>query len=433
MKRKLLYVAMFVSASWVAQAQTVLFSQNFNNSATIVGGGQHQFTGAGTQAGSSSNDATYVADGSKVILGKTATGQSTGIAYLVKKGMQAPNSQFLKFKFDFNMDYEGSSSNSVVQFFVGKDFSADGNLENGDVTKMYSRVTFNGFTTNNRFRVRANAGTDAINYYEGQQTITIYFNTTAEPQNYTGPDTNPYVVPGKNYHVWVGPNLQTYASTLPDIATTNNTTLPITDFKLIISGGAPSTLEIDNFEVSDLAVVLPVSLTSFTGKWENSAAQLKWQTASEQNNSHFEILRSADGANFTKIGTKNRNGTTALVSNYAYADNAALAGNNYYKLRQVDFDGKSKEYDAIVVKNPLQTQLLNTLVTTSGDLSVKLNSTFAKSSVLSVVNIQGKKIATYNATLQEGDNHLLLPFGQASAGVYILSVDGVQTQKFLKK
>ncbi len=216
--------------------------------------------------------------------------------------------------------------------------------------------------------------------------------------------------------------MQTYASTLPDIAATNNATLPITDFKLIISGGAPSTLEIDNFEVSDLQVILPVSLTSFTGKWENGAAQLKWQTASEQSNSHFEILRSTDGKSFAKIATKEGNGTTSQISNYAYTDNTALAGTNYYKLRQVDFDGKSKEYDAIVVKNPLQSQNFSIGVT-SEKLLVQINATQAGLATLNIWDIQGNKIASHHISLQEGDNQLVLPFEKAKKGLYVSTVE----------
>lgn len=86
--------------------------------------------------------------------------------------------------------------------------------------------------------------------------------------------------------------------------------------------------------------VLPVTLQSFTVKAMNNTALLQWRTASELNNDHFDIERSADGRSFTKIGRVQGQGTTSIVQNYGFTDAAPLTGNNYYRLAQVDLDGK---------------------------------------------------------------------------------------------
>lgn len=90
---------------------------------------------------------------------------------------------------------------------------------------------------------------------------------------------------------------------------------------------------------TDPATPLPVELISFNGQLDNNKIQLKWITASELNNSHFEILRSVDGLTFQKISTVKGNGTTSQLQQYEFEDRHYLSGSNYYRLKQVDYDG----------------------------------------------------------------------------------------------
>ncbi len=83
--------------------------------------------------------------------------------------------------------------------------------------------------------------------------------------------------------------------------------------------------------------VVPVKLTSFTGKALQYGNSLNWITASELNNAGFEVERSIDGENFEQIAFVKGNGTTGLVSKYEYIDYGT--SNAYYRLKQIDFDG----------------------------------------------------------------------------------------------
>lgn len=98
--------------------------------------------------------------------------------------------------------------------------------------------------------------------------------------------------------------------------------------------------DFSNFFIMRTGSVLPVTLQSFTVKAINNAAQLQWRTVSELDNDHFDIERSADGRSFTKIGRIQGQGSTGLAQNYDFTDAAPLAGNNYYRLAQVDQDGE---------------------------------------------------------------------------------------------
>lgn len=94
---------------------------------------------------------------------------------------------------------------------------------------------------------------------------------------------------------------------------------------------------------------LPVSLTAFSAVKQGSTSLLNWTTATEVNNAGFDIERSADGRSFSKIGvvySKAAGGNSNEKLSYSYVDASPLAGINYYRLRQVDHDGKS-EYSKI--------------------------------------------------------------------------------------
>jgi hypothetical protein len=85
---------------------------------------------------------------------------------------------------------------------------------------------------------------------------------------------------------------------------------------------------------------LPISLTSFTAIADSKEVVTRWTTDSEKDNDFFEIERSGDGRSFELIGTKDGAGTSTKQQTYTFTDEQPLTGNNYYRLRQVDYDGK---------------------------------------------------------------------------------------------
>ncbi|MFY0673187.1 MAG: hypothetical protein JXQ87_07270 [Bacteroidia bacterium] len=101
------------------------------------------------------------------------------------------------------------------------------------------------------------------------------------------------------------------------------------------------------FGVGSASSALPVEFTSFEvehNSFKNSAI-LNWQTALEENNSHFEVERSFDGQEWEQIGTVNGQGTTFDITDYQFIDNGLpITINNspitiYYRLKQVDYNG----------------------------------------------------------------------------------------------
>lgn len=88
-------------------------------------------------------------------------------------------------------------------------------------------------------------------------------------------------------------------------------------------------------------VSVPVTWNSFDVKAiKNSSSLLEWSTESEINNEYFEVLRSKDGNNYESIGKVLSKDQGATLQSYDFIDNNPYLGNNYYKIKQVDLDGK---------------------------------------------------------------------------------------------
>lgn len=96
------------------------------------------------------------------------------------------------------------------------------------------------------------------------------------------------------------------------------------------------------------SATLPVSWQSFTATPRPTANLLAWATATERNNSHFEVERSADSRSWAAIGRVVGAGDSQQEQRYTFADAEPLPGRNYYRLRQVDFDGQF-DYSGIVL------------------------------------------------------------------------------------
>jgi hypothetical protein len=97
---------------------------------------------------------------------------------------------------------------------------------------------------------------------------------------------------------------------------------------------------------------LPIELISFEGIRKEDHVELTWATASEENNAGFEIERAyknGPGLEWKMIDFVEGNGTTTDVQTYSYDDVQPFQGTNYYRLKQLDFDGQFEYSDVISV------------------------------------------------------------------------------------
>ena len=94
--------------------------------------------------------------------------------------------------------------------------------------------------------------------------------------------------------------------------------------------------------------ILPTELITFIGSSKIKTIDLHWATASETNNDYFAIEKSTNEVDFEETSQVDGKGTTTSTSNYNWTDQSPKDGLNYYRLRQVDYNG-DKSYSEIIV------------------------------------------------------------------------------------
>ena len=115
------------------------------------------------------------------------------------------------------------------------------------------------------------------------------------------------------------------------------------------NGTSSSTASFTDFDGS--SAPLPIQLLNFTATNEQDKdVKLTWQTANEENNDHFEVERGIDPTSFEKILTVKGVGNSTVTQSYSAIDNSPVRGVNYYRLKQVDTDGKYTYSNVVTVK-----------------------------------------------------------------------------------
>ena len=121
--------------------------------------------------------------------------------------------------------------------------------------------------------------------------------------------------------------------------------------------------EVEDYHVTIQAAILPIELITFTANpTENQQVSVNWTTASESNNDYFEVERSEDGNTFYPIGKVAGAGSIANNSHYQLIDKQPTYGINFYRLKQVDFDGTHSFSKIIQVEMGMGSGLKRTMV-----------------------------------------------------------------------
>jgi len=184
--------------------------------------------------------------------------------------------------------------------------------------------------------------------------------------------------------------------------------------------------DVYNFSVGGGALsALPVVLTDFSAAYVSGLVQLEWNTASEINNSYFNIERSTNGQNWITIGRVEGHGNSLVTNHYFSTDNVtelAASGTIYYRLKQVDFNG-AFEYSGIRNVNLLARPISMDLFPnpTSSQLNINWMGTTNENAVLKIVNDNGSVV--HSETINEsGMMHKQLDMSAYPTGIYTIQV-----------
>jgi hypothetical protein len=199
----------------------------------------------------------------------------------------------------------------------------------------------------------------------------------------------------------------------------------------IDNGANDHHLQIDDLEVwpfnISCATILPVELTKFNGKQAGNATQLEWQTASETNCDYFIVERSTDGETFTEITRLNGHGTTSQYNDYVTYDYAPQEGVNYYRLKQVDYNGSVNYSNIVPVVFRLNPIDLEAFVFNSDQLQVNASGLADGNALVEITDLYGKVVLQQQVTVSEGRLMKQLSLDGLNTAVYFVRVsDGRQ-------
>jgi hypothetical protein len=180
------------------------------------------------------------------------------------------------------------------------------------------------------------------------------------------------------------------------------------------SGGSGAVILVPN-------PLLPIEYVNFNGENRGAINHLYWSTASEVNNARFDIERSVDGVNFHKIGEVAGAGMSASLRNYTFDDLQPFIGINYYRLRQVDFDGnaaysrvvalevKAQNGDHRFFPNPSQ-----------GELTYQSFSSIEEEVQIEVIDVLGRRLQVKQYQTLPGLNQISIDLSAYPAGAYVI-------------
>lgn len=173
---------------------------------------------------------------------------------------------------------------------------------------------------------------------------------------------------------------------------------------------------------------LPVTLLSFNGRNDGSINKLSWATSTEINNKGFELQRSYDGVNFNKIAfipSKAGNGNSTSQLDYTFTDINPLPGSNYYRLKQIDIDGRFLHSRILVIR----TTKSNTITIKNiypnpvvENLNIDIYSPASEKVSIIINNMDGKMIMRTETKIIRGDNLVSLPVKFLTKGSYSIKL-----------
>jgi choice-of-anchor B domain-containing protein len=174
-------------------------------------------------------------------------------------------------------------------------------------------------------------------------------------------------------------------------------------------------------------LVLPVELTRFDARAEGNTALLEWETASEYNNTGFEIQHSINGTVWVNIGFVPARGDRSSPTTYSFRVGDLAPGTHFFRLRQVDLDGSS-HYSGVrsisVEGQKLQATLLPTVV--SDYCTLKINSPISSSVRVEIVRADGQSTGQIWNLQVENEQVLNLFSLDLPAGFYFVLLQSEQ-------
>lgn len=188
-----------------------------------------------------------------------------------------------------------------------------------------------------------------------------------------------------------------------------------------LTGVIPAGTTITLLAIGSTSIILPVTFSDFTVKAKDCKALLEWKTSMEQNNNYFKVERSSDGIHFNAIAQTAAAGNSNTTQTYNYTDESPFTGVNYYRITQVDFNGKysSTAIASIQIKCAANAGIVKAYPNpTSNQLFIKSGRAVAQVNILSS---NGQNVLRFIPSTNQGG---IFPLNvqMLQAGIYLIQV-----------
>ncbi|TND08047.1 MAG: hypothetical protein FD123_2601 [Bacteroidetes bacterium] len=184
------------------------------------------------------------------------------------------------------------------------------------------------------------------------------------------------------------------------------------------------------FGVGQSVTPLPVEFLSFTGKNEGDYNRLEWVTATEVNNDYFDVERSVNGSPYQRIGQKDGGNNSSSALYYTFDDLHPEEGINYYRLKQVDFNGAYAYSNTISIAKHSEGMFLENVRPnpTNGDVLFDFVSEKAVTIHILITDMLGRVVVDELRNVEKGRTALNTLIGpENDGGIYTFKVNETST------
>jgi Leucine-rich repeat (LRR) protein len=191
------------------------------------------------------------------------------------------------------------------------------------------------------------------------------------------------------------------------------------------------------FFISTANFALPLTLLQFEGKEQNNVVMLHWLTTNEFGTKEFVIERSGDGVDFRELGKATAKSQTGY-NNYYFTDYNQMTGNNYYRLKMIDIDGKISFSNIILIKTNNVNLKMSIYPNPVNSISnIQFYSSGSEKYTIKIIDQAGKTLQTFNGASVTGINKVSFNFQPYSSGTYFITLKGekigTHTLKIIKE
>ncbi len=179
--------------------------------------------------------------------------------------------------------------------------------------------------------------------------------------------------------------------------------------------------------------VLPVELTLFSANCDNDYSFISWQTASEHNSASFILERSADGTQWDEIIEMDAAGNSNSKIDYQYEDFESYRFVGYYRLIQIDIDGKESIYGPISSLCAVDEMNISLYPNpTENDFDIKIEADQEGSYTVSFEMEDGKILDQFEINLTKGMNLIPMQYEGLNSGIYRITLANNDKKHFKK-